>query len=136
MASYLRPRRGKKSVAVAQGIILRRGEIFFEAPATGVGTGLGKIKMGDGSTTYSSLPYFTSTEDDTVAFTNVTATTASSNNSTYLSDISPNNNLKILFNRIKQLLFNLDSQIVKEEYRKGYMIGNKVIRHSLVVVAN
>ena len=31
---------------------------------------------------------------------------------------------------------NLDSQIVKEEYRKGYMIGNKVIRHSLVVVAN
>ena len=25
---------------------------------------------------------------------------------------------------------------IKEEYRKGYMIGNKVIRHSLVVVAN
>ena len=27
-------------------------------------------------------------------------------------------------------------QEIKEEYRKGYMIGNKVIRHSLVVVAN
>ncbi len=31
---------------------------------------------------------------------------------------------------------NLGAQEIKEEYRKGYMIGNKVIRHSLVVVAN
>jgi len=31
---------------------------------------------------------------------------------------------------------NLGTQEIKEEYRKGYMIGNKVIRHSLVVVAN
>lgn len=30
----------------------------------------------------------------------------------------------------------LGPQEVKEEYRKGYMIGDKVIRHSLVVVAN
>ena len=30
----------------------------------------------------------------------------------------------------------LGVQEVKEEYRKGYMIGDKVIRHSLVVVAN
>ena len=28
-----------------------------------------------------------------------------------------------------------DQEIV-EEYRKGYMIGNKVIRHSMVIVAN
>ncbi len=25
---------------------------------------------------------------------------------------------------------------IVEEYRKGYMIGNKVIRHSMVIVAN
>lgn len=31
---------------------------------------------------------------------------------------------------------NLGSKIIKEEYRKGYMIGDRVIRHSLVVVAN
>lgn len=31
---------------------------------------------------------------------------------------------------------NLGEKVVKEEYRKGYMIGDKVIRHSLVVVAN
>ena len=27
-------------------------------------------------------------------------------------------------------------KIVKEEFRKGYKIGNKVIRHAMVVVAN
>lgn len=31
---------------------------------------------------------------------------------------------------------NLGVQEIKEEFRKGYTIGNKVIRHSLVVVAN
>ena len=31
---------------------------------------------------------------------------------------------------------NLGEKIVKEEYRKGYMIGNRVIRHSMVIVAN
>ena len=30
----------------------------------------------------------------------------------------------------------LGEKIVAQEYRKGYMIGNKVIRHSMVVVAN
>ena len=30
----------------------------------------------------------------------------------------------------------LGEKIVKEEYRKGYMIGNKVVRHSMVIVAN
>lgn len=31
---------------------------------------------------------------------------------------------------------NLGEKVIKEEYRKGYKIGDKVIRHSLVVVAN
>jgi len=31
---------------------------------------------------------------------------------------------------------NLGEKEIKEEYRKGYMIGDKVIRHSLVIVAN
>ena len=30
----------------------------------------------------------------------------------------------------------LGIQEIKEEYRKGYMLGDRVIRHSLVVVAN
>lgn len=31
---------------------------------------------------------------------------------------------------------NLGVQEIKEEFRKGYKIGNKVIRHAMVVVAN
>lgn len=31
---------------------------------------------------------------------------------------------------------NLGEKIVAQEYRKGYKIGNRVIRHSMVVVAN
>ena len=31
---------------------------------------------------------------------------------------------------------NLGEKEIKEEYRKGYIIGDKVIRHSLVIVAN
>ena len=31
---------------------------------------------------------------------------------------------------------NLGEKEVKEEYRKGYKIGDRVIRHSMVVVAN
>lgn len=31
---------------------------------------------------------------------------------------------------------NLGTQIIKEEFRKGYTIGDRVLRHSLVVVAN
>jgi hypothetical protein len=58
MASYLRPRRGKKATATTNNIVLKRGEVFFEVPDTGVGTGMGKIKMGDGTTAYGSLPYF------------------------------------------------------------------------------
>ena len=30
----------------------------------------------------------------------------------------------------------LGKNIIKEEFRKGYIIGNKVIRHSMVIVAN
>lgn len=31
---------------------------------------------------------------------------------------------------------NLGEKIIAQEFRKGYMIGNKVIRHSMVIVAN
>ena len=30
----------------------------------------------------------------------------------------------------------LGKNIIKEEFRKGYIIGTKVIRHSMVIVAN
>lgn len=59
----LKPRRGKRSTMIAKDVVLRNGEIFFEVPETGVGTGPGLIKMGDGTTTYENLPYFTQNSD-------------------------------------------------------------------------
>ena len=116
MASYLRPRRGKEATAKSQNIVLKRGEVFFETPSGGVGTGIGKIKMGDGSTSYASLPYFLRQLDlndnnTKCAFTNATAATDKSNNTTYLNNIAPSNNLKTLFQNIKQLLLNYNSQL-------------------------
>lgn len=116
MASYLRPRRGKEATAKSQNIVLKRGEIFFETPAGGVGTGIGRLKMGDGSTSYASLPYFLrqldlSDNNTKCAFTNVTAATDKSNNGTYLNNIAPTNSLKTLFQNIKQLLLNYNSQL-------------------------
>lgn len=53
-----RPHRGRRTTAVSKDFVLERGEIFFEYPETGIGTGPGKILMGDGVTKYSDLPYF------------------------------------------------------------------------------
>ena len=46
MAS-LRPKRGKRSTAIDQKIKLARGEIFFEVPDTGTGTGVCNVVMGE-----------------------------------------------------------------------------------------
>ena len=55
------PRRGTRKSAENNLVgdnKLEEGEIFFEIPDTGAGTGKGKIKMGDGIHDYSDLPYF------------------------------------------------------------------------------
>jgi len=114
MGSYLRPRRGKKATATSQGIVLKRGEVFFECPDTGVGTGKGKIKVGDGSSAYASLPYFmedTDVGNATVAFTDSSTATDKSNNTTYLTNIKPANSLITLLTNLKQLLVNYNSQL-------------------------
>lgn len=121
MASYLRPRRGKKATAEAQltaSAPLKRGEVFFEVPDTGVGTGAGKIKMGDGSTAYSALPYFINNEefdidDAVVGFTNSTAAESDpyTTNATHASAIVPTASLKTIFTNLKQLLLNYNSQL-------------------------
>ena len=119
MASYLRPRRGKKATAIAQltaSAPLKRGEVFFEVPDGGTGTGKGKIKMGDGTTAYESLPYFLEDFDPdsaTVGFTNATAAESDpyASNTTHASAIVPTANLKTIFTNLKQLLLNYNSQL-------------------------
>lgn len=121
MASYLRPRRGKKATAIAQltaSAPLKRGEVFFEVPDAGTGTGAGKIKMGDGSTAYESLPYFLEPFDPdsaTVGFTDATAAESDpyTTNATHANAIVPTANFKTIFTNLKQLLLNYNSQFTK-----------------------
>ena len=110
MASYLRPRRGKKSTATAQEVILKKGEIFFEVPETGVGTGIGKIKMGNGTSTYSQLPYFSEQVD--VANSNITFTEdTNTDNTTLLNKVVTGGKLNIIIGAIKKLLNNFNTSI-------------------------
>lgn len=53
----LRPRRGTASQWSSANPVLAEGEIGIEVPSGGVGTGIVKMKFGDGSTAWNSLPY-------------------------------------------------------------------------------
>ena len=53
----IRPRRGTQSQWEYANPILSEGEMAFEVPETGVGTGLINIKQGDGQNSWNSLPY-------------------------------------------------------------------------------
>ena len=112
MASYLRPRRGKKSTAETQNIVLKRGEIFFEAPETGVGTGAGRIKIGDGTTAYTSLPYFydySSFMSDISTATVTFTETSSGDNAALLSIIASGARVNSMTAASKNLLTNLNN---------------------------
>ena len=65
-----KPKRGKKATAESQNIVLQNGEIFFETPSGGAGKGAGKIKMGDGITAYTNLPYFLQDTNTTYSASN------------------------------------------------------------------
>ena len=130
MSSYLRPRRGKNATAISQlgsSAPLKRGEVFFEVPDAGVGTGLGKIKMGDGSTAYANLPYFLEQLDldnAKIAFTD--SNTADPNpyttNTTLATAIAPTATVKTIFTNLKQLLVNHNEQLTQlnNDMTKGY----------------
>lgn len=58
MAKYLCPRRGTKTNAIGQNILLKLGEIFLEFPGSIIGNTAGRIIVGDGSTSYSNINSF------------------------------------------------------------------------------
>lgn len=53
----IRPRRGTAGQWTSANPVLAEGEIGYEVPDAGVGTGVSRIKIGDGSTAWSELPY-------------------------------------------------------------------------------
>lgn len=69
VGKIFRPRRGKNSTMVTKDTVLAKGEFFVEVPENGVGTGIGKMKMGDGVTPYSSLPYLINPMDSKFEYT-------------------------------------------------------------------
>lgn len=118
-----RPRRGKYNSAKSQYVDtspLKRGDVFFEVPDTGVGTGHGKIKMGDGETGYKDLLYFLSLPEidysnAIIRFTDSEIVdeeeTINGSNSLYLYNLSPSTTLKRIFTNIKQLIINYNYQL-------------------------
>jgi ribosomal 50S subunit-recycling heat shock protein len=72
------PHRGTVTVMASKSsLVLKNGELFIEAPAAGVGKGHSKIKIGDGTTQYSALPYaLGDTSNDLIDLTEDTSTTA------------------------------------------------------------
>ena len=121
MASYLRPRRGKKIAAETLDIVLRRGEVFFEIgnngnPTTGTDAkSFGKIKMGDGTTEYSNLGYFIDVDTTAVDWTDTTTTATSrdqgADNYATLNEIVPSATMKSILASIKSLLFGLSTKV-------------------------
>ena len=129
---YLLPRRGTKGAAISDNIILQRGELYFEVPDTGIATGFGKIKMGDGTTSYEDLPYFLqqSIVDDSeyfndemsIPFTDTSSTTE--NNNELLSNVNTSNSTANLLTNIKQLLYNFNSKIAYTDNKLTNLIYN------------
>jgi hypothetical protein len=130
MASYLRPRRGQKSTAETQAIVLKKGEVFFEignggtpttyasSAAVATGKSFGKIKMGNGTNTYQTLGYFIDVDTTVVAWTDPypnNATSAAQGSQLYanLNAINTSANVKTIFNNIKSLLYKMATQVTK-----------------------
>ena len=53
----IRPRRGTLALWSAENPLLDEGEFVLEVPDSGIGTGISKIKVGDGIHRYNELPY-------------------------------------------------------------------------------
>ena len=87
-------------------------------PGGGVGTGTGRIKVGDGTTAYTSLPYFLNPDNfiSNISTANVTFTeTSETNNTTLLSRIITGAGLNTIIASIKNLLSNLNNDITYQE---------------------
>ena len=57
MYAKIRPRRSTTTEWEIINPVLKEGELGIEFPDSGIGTGLCKFKVGDGTTQWSSLPY-------------------------------------------------------------------------------
>ena len=140
MANYLKPRRGRRSTAESQNIILKRGEVFFECPESGMGTGTGRIKIGDGTTAYVSLPYFIDPDNfisDISTASVVFTETSIDDNDTLLARIISGANLNTIIAAVKNLLSNFNSSFTRiddeiETMQENFQAGVESIYNACV----
>ena len=103
MSKIFKPRRGSATTMNGSkaSTVLAEGELFFEYPDTGVGTGECKIKLGDGSTAYSSLPY--AVDGTAISSKAVTVTSNSSTTITAaLNNVATGKTLGVIVGALKQ----------------------------------
>jgi hypothetical protein len=130
VSKIFKPRRGKVSTMLGTkaSTVLAAGEMFFEVPDTGVGTGRGRIMLGDGSTTYVNLAgannntkgansqagkyFFPFTEDETIIHPGTSDKTVSASSSissstvaTYLNNAKSGNTLKSIIHNLRQAIY-------------------------------
>ena len=101
MSKIFKPRRGRKSTmnGTKASTVLSAGEFFVEVPDSGVGTGACRLKMGDGTTAYSKLPYMDS--DPSESEVTVTAD-ASTTTTAALGNVVTGKSLSSLLGSLKQ----------------------------------
>ena len=103
VSKIFKPRRGTKSIMAGtkKSTVLASGEFFVEVPDAGVGKGASKIKIGDGTTAYSSLPYaLGDTSNDQITFSSNTSTTVAA----ALNSVTSGGSLKNIVAGLKQAI--------------------------------
>lgn len=101
ITKIFKPRRGLKSTMTGTkaSTVLSSGEMFIECQGSTVGKGKAKIKIGDGTSAYSSLDYAVGdTSTDPIAFSANTSSSASS----ALSSVSSGATLQTIVAGLKQ----------------------------------
>ena len=131
----LLPRRGKKSAMESPSkaaMILAKGEFFVECTDAGVGKGPIKIKIGDGITAYSSLPYaLGDTSNDTVSFAESTDTTIAE----VLSKIVSGASLGTIVSSVKKGISLLDTSLTQTNNRLDNITDTNKITEVKIVTS-
>ena len=118
MAKHFKPRRGRVSVLAERNPLLLEGELIFECPDTGVGTGVVKVKIGDGVHQYNDLPYaIKDTVVEEVAVLVETPTkedgSAYTTKAEYMGIIASNQKVKHILGAIKKCLEMTDTTLTE-----------------------
>lgn len=123
----LKPRRGKKSTMAGTkaSTVLAAGELFLEVPDTGVGKGKSKIKVGDGSTAYKSLPYaLGDTSTDVITYSSNSSTSVA----TALNNVASGKTLANMIAGLKQAVSLLNTSVTSLNDDCAQLNSNLTIR--------